>query len=183
MQFRPTRRQLLGGVFAGGLMWGAFGNIVGMPFSGMPLLPRRRRHCRTKPLPSRRRRFLSPRLPGGSSEFVSGCGRIKSDCLLVSSVLNHAVRYLGFFDPELQGRGSGSPQLVSVLLPIEGDPVRLPANFYRCGIHAASRRGLELYKGYKAGRRRQPASASASGGPNTCMEAGWRAARLGRRRN
>ena len=47
----------------------------------------------------------------------------KIDCLLVSSVLNHAVRYLGFFDPELQGRGSGSSQLVSVLLPIEGDPV------------------------------------------------------------
>jgi Xaa-Pro aminopeptidase len=47
----------------------------------------------------------------------------KLDCLLVSSVINHAVRYLGFFDPELQGRGSGSSQLVSVLLPLDGDPV------------------------------------------------------------
>jgi Xaa-Pro aminopeptidase len=45
------------------------------------------------------------------------------DCLLVSSVLNHGVRYLGFFDPELQGRGSGSSQLVSVLLPLEGEPL------------------------------------------------------------
>lgn len=44
-------------------------------------------------------------------------------CVLVSSVLNHAVRYLGFYDPELQGRGSGAPQLVSILLPLEGDPV------------------------------------------------------------
>jgi Xaa-Pro aminopeptidase len=44
-------------------------------------------------------------------------------CLLVSSVLNHAVRYLGFFDSELQGRGSGSPQVVSALLPLEGEPV------------------------------------------------------------
>ena len=43
--------------------------------------------------------------------------------LLVSSVLNHAVRYLGFFDSELQGRGSGAPQLVSVLLPVDRDPI------------------------------------------------------------
>ncbi len=53
----------------------------------------------------------------------------KLDCLLVSSVLNHVVRYFGFFDPELQGRGSGSPQLVSVLLPIEGDPVLFLQSF------------------------------------------------------
>jgi Xaa-Pro aminopeptidase len=57
----------------------------------------------------------------------------KLDCLLVSSVLNHAVRYLGFFDPELQGRGSGSSQLVSVLLPIEGDPVLFLQTFTAAG--------------------------------------------------
>jgi Xaa-Pro aminopeptidase len=44
------------------------------------------------------------------------------DCLLVASVLNHAVRYLGFFDPDLQGRASGGPQLALALLPLEGEP-------------------------------------------------------------
>jgi Xaa-Pro aminopeptidase len=54
-------------------------------------------------------------------------------CLLVSSVLNHGVRYLGFFDPELQGRGSGAPQLVSVLLPIDKDPVLFLQSFTAAG--------------------------------------------------
>lgn len=50
-------------------------------------------------------------------------------CLLVSSVMNHAVRYLGFFDPDLQGRASGSPQLAVALLPLEGNPVFLLQTF------------------------------------------------------
>jgi Xaa-Pro aminopeptidase len=54
-------------------------------------------------------------------------------CLLVSSVLNHAVRYLGFFDCELQGRGSGSPQLVSVLLPVDHDPILFLQTFTAAG--------------------------------------------------
>lgn len=72
--------------------------------------------------------FPSPPIsPGGFARRIARIRQqmrtAKLDCLLVSSVLNHAVRYLGFFDPELQGRGSGSSQLVSVLLPMEGDAV------------------------------------------------------------
>jgi Xaa-Pro aminopeptidase len=64
-------------------------------------------------------------------------------CLLVSSVLNHAVRYLGFFDCELQGRGSGAPQLVSVLLSVEHNPILFlqtftAANYMRPRAQAGS---------------------------------------------
>ena len=78
--------------------------------------------------------FPRPRI--SVSAFEQRLGRVrrqmqasKLDCLLVSSVVNHAVRYFGFFDPELQGRGSGSPQLVSVLLPLEGEPVLFLQSF------------------------------------------------------
>jgi Xaa-Pro aminopeptidase len=78
--------------------------------------------------------FVTP--PISRAAFSRRLARIREkmtqrdlSCLLVSSVLNHAVRYLGFFDPELQGRGSGAPQLVSVLLPAEGDPVLFLQSF------------------------------------------------------
>ena len=102
-------------------MWGAFGNAMGMPISGMPIF--------AAPVPpDTASPFPVP--PISSAAFSKRIEKIrrqmradKLDCLLVSSVLNHAVRYLGFFDPELQGRGSGSSQLVSVLLPLEGEPL------------------------------------------------------------
>lgn len=72
--------------------------------------------------------FVHP--PISRSAFGQRIARIRQkmhqqelSCLLVSSVLNHAVRYIGFFDCGLQGEPSGAPQLVSVLLPLEHDPV------------------------------------------------------------
>ena len=104
-------------------MWGTLRNIVvGMPISP-PLLA-------SEPSATSTESSTFPSPPISSAAFTRRIARIreqmrvdKLDCILVSSVLNHAVRYLGFFDPELQGRGSGSSQLVSVLLPLEDDPV------------------------------------------------------------
>jgi Xaa-Pro aminopeptidase len=103
-------------------MWGTARNIVGMPITAGPLTS----EPSAPPIGS----SVFPTPPISVAAFTKRIARIreqmrsdKLDCLLVSSVLNHAVRYLGFFDPELQGRGSGSSQLVSVLLPLDGDPV------------------------------------------------------------
>lgn len=102
-------------------MLGTLTNIVGMPNPSPPALV---------PSVQAEPNSVFPTPPISPGAFAKRIARIrermranKLDCLLVSSVINHVVRYLGFFDPELQGRGSGSSQLVSVLLPIEGDPV------------------------------------------------------------
>ena len=129
-RYVPSRRQLLGGLSLGGLMLTGLTALGGAAplgrFSalGPPSTPD---DSSTFPVP-----------PISTAAHSSRIGRIRDkmraagiDCLLVSSVLNHAVRYLGFFDPELQGRGSGTPQLVSVLLPLEGDPVPILAIFHR----------------------------------------------------
>jgi Xaa-Pro aminopeptidase len=109
-------------------MWGTVGNIVGMPTWAAPLT--------SEPSPPPGESSAFPAAPVSVAAFTKRITRIreqmraeKLDCLLVSSVVNHAVRYLGFFDPELQGRGSGSSQLVSILLPLEGDPVLLLQSF------------------------------------------------------
>lgn len=120
MGYHPTRRELLGLLSATGLMWGTAGTILGTPIPAVP--------SDSAALPRESSVFPPP--PVSPAAFAQRIARVrrqmrtdKLDCLLVSSVVNHAVRYLGFFDPELQGRGSGSSQLVSVLLPLEGDPV------------------------------------------------------------
>ena len=119
-RYRPSRRQLLGDMGKLGLTFGLLNGVLsaepatfqhhGMP-SAASLDP-----------------YITP--PISRESFQKRIARIRGrmrqedlSCLLVSSVLNHAVRYMGFFDSELQGRGSGSPQLVSALLPLEGEPV------------------------------------------------------------
>jgi Xaa-Pro aminopeptidase len=118
MPNQSTRRQFLGSV--GGLIWGGLTTTGVIPILASP--PR----ASATSIES----DLFPAPPISVAAFNQRIARIRSqmrtdklDCLMVSSVLNHAVRYLGFFDPELQGRASGSSQLVSVLLPLEGDPV------------------------------------------------------------
>ncbi len=119
----------MGGLAAGGLAWGVPSNAKEMLGSAAVLQTGPSSNSAGSISP-----FPIP--PISVSAFTRRIARIrdrmrsqKLDCLLVSSVLNHAVRYFGFFDPELQGRGSGSPQLVSVLLPIEGDPVLFLQSF------------------------------------------------------
>ena len=119
----------MGGLAAGGLAWGGSGKAKGMVGSAAVQ--------QTGPSSnSTESRSPFPEPPISVPAFTKRIARIRDrmrserlDCLVVSSVLNHAVRYFGFFDPELQGRGSGSPQLVSVLLPIEGDPVLFLQSF------------------------------------------------------
>ena len=119
----------MGGLAAGGLTCGLPSNAKGMVGSAAVQ--------QTGPSStSLESRSPFPEPPISVPAFTKRIARIrdrmrseKLDCLLVSSVLNHAVRYFGFFDPELQGRGSGSPQLVSVLLPIEGDSVLFLQSF------------------------------------------------------
>ncbi len=72
--------------------------------------------------------FAAP--PISREGFAQRLSRIRTEMrgsglsyLLVTSVMNHAVRYLGFFDPDFQGRASGSPQLAAVLLPLEEEPI------------------------------------------------------------
>jgi Xaa-Pro aminopeptidase len=119
----------VGGLAAGGLAWGMPSNAEGMVSSAAVQQAGPSSN-------STESRSPFPIPPISVAAFTKRIARIrdrmrsaKLDCLLISSVLNHAVRYFGFFDPELQGRGSGSPQLVSVLLPIEGDPLLFLQSF------------------------------------------------------
>ena len=123
-----NRRQFLRRMGAGGLTLALLPGELG-ECATLFGTPARRRDSAAHPDP-----FVKP--PISREAFNRRLARIRAkmkqqrlSCLLVSSVLNHAVRYLGFFDPELQGRGSGAPQLVSVLLPLEGDPVLFLQSF------------------------------------------------------
>jgi Xaa-Pro aminopeptidase len=123
----PTRRDFVGGLAMGGLYGGLLAPGIGLP---------RNPFIGGSSPPSMPGDSPFPRPPISISAFQQRIARVrrqmeasKLDCLLVSSVVNHAVRYFGFFDPELQGRGSGSPQLVSVLLPLDGDPVLFLQSF------------------------------------------------------
>ncbi len=118
--YRQTRRQLLGDIGRFGLAFGLLNQISGVRSAILPESSMSRSISQSP--------FVVP--PISREIFQKRIGRIRDkmrqeglSCLLVSSVLNHAVRYLGFFDCGMQGQPTGAPQLVSVLLPLEGEPV------------------------------------------------------------